>query len=385
MSHRTYWALVSVGSASVGLLAAGITVHVAGCGQSTEGTKETKGQCHAAVLEDNNPCTDDKCVGEVVKHDPVADGTACERGMNSGTCNSGFCKLSCATVVTNCACDTGADCPMDTECLKWSCDEKSCKATPQTGTPIAAQEQGDCKKIVCAANGGTESKNDDTDRPDDADACHAGNCQDGTTLQDLRKTGDPCGAGQTGVCDSSSQCVPCLEGTSTGCVTGDICYKTTADELKCTNCNNKSQDTDETDTDCGGVCAECKPSGPCKACDLGKACSTGSDCGSSKPCVDGVCCKDLCTGACKACSLGVGTCDDLPTGSTDPNCPTGRVCASGAGCVLQAGGACTFDTDCMSGVCSLGIDKCAKGLAMAPCIEGTDCKSGTCQTDHTCQ
>jgi hypothetical protein len=384
MSHRLSWSLVSVGSASVGLLAAGIMVYAAGCGQSVEGLNGTKGPC-PATFDDNNPCTDDECTGGAVKHDPKSDGTACAMGKNRGTCGSGVCNLSCMSTSSGCTCDTPEDCPMATECQEWVCPASRCELNlEKTGSPIATQTEGDCKSVVCTAEGGTTITDDATDTPADKDACHVGTCQAGMPGYASVKVGDPCGDGKDGVCDSSEKCVPCLEGTGTGCTPGEMCYKTTAGELACTTCSNGTKDASEADTDCGGACAQCLLGGPCKSCELGKTCNAGSDCANTKPCVDGVCCESVCAGVCQACSPGSGHCDDLPTGAVDPNCPAadGKVCAYGVGCVFRAGHACTYGTDCTSGTCSLS--KCNKGGPLAPCIDGTDCTSGTCQMDHTC-
>jgi hypothetical protein len=388
MSYRLSWSLVSVGSASVGLLAAGIMMYAAGCGQSGETLHSAQGLC-MLEFDDKNPCTIDICPDDgMVQHTPSYDGTTCSLGKNSGTCEDGVCKLSCESMPSDCACETVDDCPPDKECLKWSCENTSCKSTPQPGTVIAAQTQGDCQDIVCTATGlGTERKNNDADKPKAAEACHIGTCENGMPSQGLQGAGMPCDrdGGQPGVCDSSGQCVLCLENTSNGCKTGELCYRTTAGVLQCTNCSNNTKDTDEAGVDCGGVCAQCKPGGMCKTCAQGQTCKVGSDCSNSKPCVDGVCCEDLCPLACSACAPGTGQCEDVPTGTMDVLCLNGRVCAKGAGCVFRVGWTCSLDALCMSNNCNMATMKCAPGATGAPCVDGTDCKSGMCKPDHTCQ
>ena len=44
------------------------------------------------------------------------------------------------------------------------------------GTPLAAQTSSDCQKAVCDGAGATTTQNDDTDLPDDNNACTTDVC-----------------------------------------------------------------------------------------------------------------------------------------------------------------------------------------------------------------
>lgn len=337
MSHRMYVAVVSLGSASLGLLAASITLHAAGCGPNAEDLFNTPGRCVASP-NDTSP----KCV-----------------------------------------CSTAADCPKATECMEWMCDNTNhCKADPKTGTlPVAKQLPGDCKQVKCEG-GERKTVKDNGDLPVDHDVCMSATCMDGEPHQAPQGAGTVCSEGQSEVCDGMGNCVHCLENTNDGCGAGDVCLNPDGGGLKCVpgHCLDGATNDGETDNDCGGTC---------KPCGLGSDCSKDSDC-SNQICAPGlgsskVCCDVLCTGACRFCVQGTGKCEDAPTATFDTDCAQPKVCAKGAGCAFMASHTCTKNDDCISGNCDSNM-QCAPGIKNAPCISNFDCINFNCDlTTHFCQ
>jgi hypothetical protein len=386
MSHRRHVSIGSLGSASLGLLAASITLHAAGCGLSGDDLYSTAGMCPDAS-NDRNPCTLDGCAqgGLTFTHDAVSNGSACALGQNAGVCVAGLCVLGCAGSPSDCKCaDPLQDCPTATECLGWKCDgDHHCAADPRTGTALSEAEQTpkDCKKMVCTEAGGATSVNDDDDRPDDS-VCMLGACFDGAPTNVARPVGDPCGGGQMGVCDGSQSCAPCVENLTAGCGPGEVCKRPMGGVLQCglPHCFDNVPDLGETGLDCGGTCKQ--------PCGLGSGCSKSSDC-SNNVCAAGnapgvnVCCESLCAGACRFCAQGSGACEDMPTGSSDVACTVDQLCEQGAGCVTKLWSPCTGDSECMSGHChDTGNGKqCFPGAAGAACSSDSGCMSHKCDVN----
>ena len=153
-----------------------------------------------------------------------------------------------------------------------------------------------------------------------------------------------------------------------GCSTADDCPNAnifecdngTCREVNATHCHNKTLDSDESDTDCGG--------NDCSKCDAGKRCKEHSDCASQK-CTDGVCENAACQSDAdceetKTCESGVcATCTDGKQNNkeTDVDCG-GEYCKS---CRLDS--SCEVNKDCASGVCTEGT------CSAPPCSSDEDC------------
>jgi hypothetical protein len=340
MSYRMSVAVVSLGSISLGLLAASITVHAVGCGQSAEELFTPPGKCVASPSD----------------------------------------------TIPKCACSAATDCPAATECMGWRCESHECKADLTTALlPVDKQIAGDCKRVECS-EGKRKLAIDDNDVPASQDACRSATCMDGEPQQTLKATGTSCVEGQVGVCNGQGGCVRCLENTNQGCGTNEVCHTLNGGEPQCVpeHCLNGTKDGDETDMNCGGSC---------KPCLLGDGCSKDSDC-SNHTCAHGigpdekVCCQLPCTAICKVCSKGTGKCDDAPTGTIDSACAMGQVCAKGAACVFQAWHSCAKNGECMSGHCDnyTNGNLCSPGSQNTPCILASDCKIGPCDAAlRTCQ
>lgn len=396
MSRRSSRGLILLSAASLGLVAAALTLHSVGCSNDDKTDEAIRGD--SGICPEPGPCDDivAGCENGTNTYAPLKDGTECNLGKNKGICEKATCILACASNPSDCACSIEGGvvvgCPVPTECLKWDCVSEHCKSTPQTDQPLQAQSAGDCKTNICSAEGGTTDEPEPTDTPAAMDDCHVGACDGTTTKQNFQELGKPCAlaAGQTGICNGVGTCVICLEGKNptNGCAPGEVCYKGMGGQLACTHCTNGKQDPgEEVGVDCGGVCAQNK-AGATPTCKLGTACSAGTDCLSGN-CVDGVCCGTACTDPCKSCSEGIsgpGLCSDVPTGTMDSTCIAGQVCVVGTGgkCLGTAGAMCSNDSQCMSESCPFFM--CVPGVAGKPCASDKDCANGsTCKlTNHIC-
>ncbi len=144
-------------------------------------------------------------------------------------------------------------------------------------------------------------------------------------------------------------------------------------------CGDGSQNSDETDIDCGG---DCKPCAPGQACEGPKDCLLGS-------CIDGVCAKLECMGpqdcppagpCMQATCTPDGHCAAAPAGDGEPcedadMCTLKSLCKAGA-CVSAADMDCSaFTGPCRAGVCNPNTGACLvewlnEGKA---CDDGLEC------------
>jgi len=232
--------------------------------------------------------------------------------------------------------------------------------------------------IDCAAQGGT--CDDTTDPPTCTDAAGE-TCDDGEQNQD-----------ETDV-DCGGVCAPCDLGD--GCEGGDDCVSGYCDPTSLTcaqdpgeTCTDGAQNGTETDIDCGG--------------DLCAPCGNGGGCDGATDCLSGYCdpLSDTCAPApSETCADGVLNGDE-----TDVDCG-GPLCSA---CAL--GDDCATATDCVSGYCDPISDTCASnpgetcgdgvhnqdetdvdcgGASCAPCgladacAANSDCSSGNCDVGVT--
>ncbi|MFO0588746.1 MAG: lamin tail domain-containing protein [Polyangiaceae bacterium] len=154
---------------------------------------------NADVPADATVCTNDVCVLGVPSNIPVAANTTCDE--NSGT----ICDGSGACV----QCILPTDCPgVDDECGVRTCIGGVCgKNFAPQGTLVASQTAGNCEKNVCDGAGAITSVTDDTDLPNDNNACTDDTCSMGAPVFTNKASGTSCGATQ--VCDGGGQCVGC--------------------------------------------------------------------------------------------------------------------------------------------------------------------------------
>jgi hypothetical protein len=145
----------------------------------------------------------------------------------------------------------------------------------------------------------------------------------------------------------------------------------TGTALPSVTCGNDAKDADESDIDCGGICAACPASA---------SCTRHADCAS---------------GVCRAAVCQEGTCDDETTNGNESDVDCGPGCAT-----CEDGKACTTSADCKSEVCANGICRaptcddgvqnaqesaldCGGSCAGCPdgedCADGRDCASSLCE------
>ena len=108
-------------------------------------------------------------------------------------------------------------------------------------------------------------------------------------------------------------------------------------------------------------------------------CASDAECPTGH-CADLYCCSTACTGTCQACDLpgAEGTCLPLPAGSEPPGeCAPGSACDGTGTCLLNDGGGCAADADCLSGHCADGFccDTACSGLCVQCDKPGA---AGTC-------
>jgi hypothetical protein len=190
------------------------------------------------------------------------------------------------------------------------------------GTLLVAQKPKDCIKAICMG-GAPADVPDPTDLPDDNNACTVDSCNNGVPKFMNQGTGVACTQGGiTGVCDGAG-----------------TCFQDT--------CGNGMLDGLETDKDCGGFVCDALA----KRCADYYACKLDNDCASLKclsvapMAAQHACYKLTCANAQKDgdetdvdCGGNIG----LPAAC--PRCAPGQKCVSGS--------------DCASGMCIGGTQKC---------------------------
>ncbi|PIN68549.1 hypothetical protein COV93_09035 [Candidatus Woesearchaeota archaeon CG11_big_fil_rev_8_21_14_0_20_43_8] len=293
-------------------------------------------------------------------------GSTCSKDSDctSGTCNNGYC------VIDN-------SCSKDTDCLEsFICENGACK--PRT-------------KVVCTK---------------DSD-CLSDNCQDGVCVGDLPLcTSDSdctigkCKSGECIVnCVSDSQCLDgnCVNNeceTPTGCTTSADCLQGICQSGTCVPDTKCTYDYECASGVCqGGDCltAQCLQDSDCLIglcknyqCIMDNTCLIDNDCKESNICENGLC-KPITSIGCTfdtECLSGVctdGHCaGDMPDCVSDYDCLIGT-CKSGS-CVVS----CTSDNECLDGECvnnqcELRTDCTLDG----DCLDGI-CKNGQCVTYNGC-
>ncbi|APR77538.1 BNR repeat domain protein [Minicystis rosea] len=229
----------------------------------------------------------------------------------------------------------------------------------------------------------------------------------------------PCGAGEP--CDAATDCSGgfCAQGICCTTACTDACWSCNAADTGGANgvcslakagadpgdvcqtkyggkcgaagtcaCDNGLPDTDEADTDCGGVCKT--------KCDDAKACSKGADC-QSNACVDigggkKICCDQPCSGECKTCNLVLlgtswaGQCVAYPAGEAG-TCAGGQGCDATQHCIANGlnGSLCSADNKCVSGQCGGGTCRPDDLPAGSPCLFDNWCHNGCEFTTHLCK
>lgn len=259
-------------------------------------------------------------------------------------------------------CKAPTDCPdAANECIEVTCTAGVCGEKPKAaGTTVSTQTAGDCQKNECDGAGKILAVDDDTDVPNDNDACTQDRCAGGEPEHTNVSDGTPCGANLT-----------CVNGACTGCATANDCPGVD-DECKTRTCSAGKCGFDYA-TD--GKALAAQVAGDCKksVCD-GAGNSKSVDDDADLPADDGSQCTN------EVCNAGM---------PSHPNEPKGLACNQGGGTLCNGAGVCVAPA-CDDGIQNgneTGLD-CGGVCGVCPngegCAVATDCASGKC-TGNICQ
>lgn len=358
---------------------------------------------------DGEECTQDVCSSGQASNPPEDAGTPCGRNAALQCDGNGSCV----------GCVVASDCGVDTECQTFACNAGTCEPTnTAAGTPISAQSDGDCQRLQCNGAGGVESVDDDSDLPDDNNACTDDVCTNGAPSNPNLMAGTSCGT--TLVCDGNGQCIGCLaadecpgmdgECQSRTCNAGicgfdfttagtPISVQTQGDcqEVQCNGTGGTTSVALDSDVpaDDGNVCTTsvCTMGTPGQMDVMdGTSCNDGSACTQTDTCQMGTCTggNPVVCSALDQCHVA-GTCDPMTGTCSNPNANNGTTCDDGDACTqtdtCQTGTctgsspvSCTPLDEChVAGVCDSMTGMCSNPTANngTPCTGG-ECQGGTC-------
>ena len=324
--------------------------------EKTESDQDCGGKCTA------------KCqVGKTCKLGEDCESGGCFAGKCAGKCQNGKkddgeggidCGGTCSALcLKGMACTDGTDCSTG-QCIKNVCGFDACK----DGQLSPGETDIDCGGATCekkcALTGGCKADKDCATGFCDGTACVATSCTD------KKQSGGEADVDCGGSCKDSATCT-----VAQRCKAGADCQSQICSTLgKCvaTTCQDGAMTSNETDIDCGGVCAV--------KCTTGHGCSTGSDC-DSKYCDGKVCVGDFCSDK----VLSVGESDLDCGGACSKKCATGQKCGGNADC---ASGQCATSGVCVTTTCDDGklskgeADVDCGGVCATPCLVGKACKGG---------
>jgi len=347
------------------------------------------GTCVSASCTDsvrNGNETDRDCGGSCR---PCRDSLRCNRGAD---CSSGVCTVGLCTPATcvdgvrngsesdvdcggNCEpCERGSACNRPTDCDSRSCRGDRCRAPACDDLVVNGDETdidcgGECNR--CAE--GFRCSTDDectTGWCNGAGVCAVRTCEDG--LLNGPELDVDCG-GDCGLCDDDQRCLA-ADNCVSGVCAGGFCAPAT--------CIDRVQNGDETDVDCGGD--DCSP------CDAGEGCRITDDCADDGRCLGRVCVAPTCDDAvrnARETAVDCGGPDCAP-------CARNRTCLIDADCVTDIcndEGRCDIDRSCFDDIrnedetdVDCGGDECAPCRDGWACDEDTDCVSGVCALGVYC-
>jgi hypothetical protein len=227
----------------------------------------------ADVPDDGSDCTTDTCSAGAPQHAPLAAGTPCGAGGTLACDGAGSCV----------GCLSDADCGAAGECLVPACEAGTCVAQPApAGTVLADQTSGDCGLLACDGTGGVTITPDNTDVPNDNNACTNDLCENGVPQHVNLPAGSACGQEQQ--CNGAGQCLkengqPCA--TASECVSGycvdGVCCNGPCNTL-CRACTAQKKGWG-VNGECGGI--ECLD--PDNECSGTAFCLLSGNCGSLCP------------------------------------------------------------------------------------------------------
>lgn len=253
--------------------------------------------------------------------------------------------------------------PADACHLQGACNPGTglCSTPPAAaGTPVGTQTAGDCQKLQCDGAGHVVSAADNTDVPNDNNACTSDSCSNGSPVFSAAPINTPCAQGGGSFCDGAGACVAC--NAAAQCPGSD-------DECKVRTCSAHA---------CGVAFAPAgQPLSSQTAGDCHQVQCDGA--GNSAPVIDNgdvpvdgnACTSDVCTS---------GTPSNPPTAAGSA-CSGGTCNGAGSctGCLAAtdcpgADTACSFRT-CTAGACGVGF--APAGTATSTQTPG-DCQKNVC-------
>jgi hypothetical protein len=299
-------------------------------------TGDMKGDCH------QHQCNGNGGVDVVVDNTDVPDAP--------GTCSKGVCNAGSPAIqdfapgtacggnskcddMGNClGCTKDTDCGQSSMCATFTCQASACSHTYAPAGTVVGNDgiPGNCRKLVCDGNGSTTSGPDDSDTPNDNNACTADQCSNGVATNNPLMAGTGCGGSLK--CDGAGTCVGCINA-------GDCPGSTSCQSYSC-------------------QMSQCIPSNVPYG-------------GGSFNQVPGDCVRIACDGGGNQTSIldssdfvddGNGCTDDYCAGSTPTHSPVGAgtgcpggVCNGGGGCVQCINDQmCGASTTCMTYQCVNG-------------------------------
>jgi hypothetical protein len=390
------------------------------CDGSVDEANDIEGKS-VPLCDDDNPCTEDACLGEEgCTHTPLTegeclDGDACTIGDH---CEAGICMGAPI------ACDDGNPCTDDLCDGLGGCEFLANTASCDDGDPCTVADG--CQATLCVGFAVACDCQTTADclELDDGNPCTGTlvcakddlpyTCQlDPSTVVHCDPPEGPDAFCLTAICDpASGQCkimpdhdgLACDDGDA--CTVGETCQEGLCDGGVPANCNDGNLCTDDSCDPATG-CDHVPNTAPCQdgnACTLGDACANGTclpgkspNCNDNNPCTDDDCdptsgCTHVANSAgCSdgdECSSGDhcenGTC--ISTGNVncdDKNPCTDDLCTPAGGCAHINNGApcsdqnaCTVNDECVSGLCKPG--------ASLACNDGNPCTDDSCDQALGC-
>jgi len=170
----------------------------------------------ADVHVDNNGCTYDVCTAGKPENPAALTGTPCTDNGGALCDGKGICV----------GCLSTADCPAAANaCQIPACSNNACSPLfVDSGTLVAGQTTGDCKKKLCDGQGNVATILDNGDIPTDGKACTQDLCNAGVPSNPPLESGTSCSQGLGTQCDGNGFCVQCL--AATDCPGADTDCKT---------------------------------------------------------------------------------------------------------------------------------------------------------------
>jgi hypothetical protein len=276
------------------------------------------GKCPKAGCQDDAECWSGRCQDN--KCAPPGCGDDLFNGTETDVDCGSLTELNCKR------CGSGQRCVVNENCEEGSHCSSDC---------------------TCAGGGG-------------ANECTAGldTCGDG--VRNGGETDVDCG-GPCPKCADGKECYGGNEGAD--CQSGECRPVPDENTSRCIapGCDDEVKNGDETDTDCGGSCVDGQGGGECK---VGQGCEVDADCKSTAYCEGGACALLGCSNGVKDGNETDTDCGGSCAEKAGALCYGGQVCVVDADCrsascdTTDGECLCVSDADCVSGNCNINTGNC---------------------------